>query len=58
MQAARVLTLVLLSVPAALWSQQHVSQFKDLISSGRAGARFLPTRAANTTSPITPPIVH
>jgi hypothetical protein len=34
MRVARVLTLVLLSVPAALWSQEHGSQFKDLISWG------------------------
>jgi hypothetical protein len=34
MRVARVLTLVLLSVPAALRSQEHSSQFKDLISWG------------------------
>jgi hypothetical protein len=34
MRVACVLTLVLLSVPAALWSQGHGSQFKDLISWG------------------------
>ena len=34
MRATRVLTLVLLSVPAALWSQEHGSQFKDVISWG------------------------
>lgn len=34
MRVARVLTLVLLSVPAALWSQDHGSQYKDLISWG------------------------
>jgi len=34
MRVARVLTLVLLSIPAALWSQEHGSQFKDLISWG------------------------
>jgi len=34
MRSARVLTLVLVSVPAALWSQDHGSQYKDLISWG------------------------
>jgi hypothetical protein len=34
MRLARVLTLVLLSVPAALWGQEHGSQYKDLISWG------------------------
>jgi len=34
MRAGRVLTLVLLSVPAALWSQGHGSQYKDLVSWG------------------------
>lgn len=34
MRGARVLLLVLLSVPAALWSQGHGSQYKDLISWG------------------------
>jgi hypothetical protein len=34
MRVARVLTLVLLSLPAALWSQEHGAQFKDLISWG------------------------
>src|SRR5581483_7257402 len=34
MRVARILTLILLTVPAALWSQQHGSQYKDLISWG------------------------
>lgn len=34
MGTARVLALVLLSVPAAVWSQQHGSQYHDLISWG------------------------
>ena len=34
MRVARVLTLVLLSAPGALWSQDHASQYKDLISWG------------------------
>ena len=34
MRVPRVLTLVLLSVPGALWSQDHGSQFKDVISWG------------------------
>lgn len=34
MRIACVLILVLLSVPAAIWSQDHASQFKDLISWG------------------------
>jgi len=33
-RAARVLMLTALSVPAALWSQDHGSQYKDLISWG------------------------
>lgn len=34
MRVARFLTLMLLSVPTAVWSQDHGSQFKDLISWG------------------------
>jgi hypothetical protein len=34
MRVARILTLVLLSVPAALWGQDHAGQFKDSISWG------------------------
>jgi hypothetical protein len=34
MGAAPVLTLVLLSVPATLWSQDHGNQYTDLISWG------------------------
>jgi len=34
MRTARVLTLVLLSVPAALWRQGHGNQYKDAISWG------------------------
>lgn len=34
MRVARALTLVLLSVPAAFWCQDHASQYKDLISWG------------------------
>jgi len=34
MRAALVLALILLSVPAALWSQDHASQYKDVISWG------------------------
>ena len=34
MRVARVLTIVLLSVPAALRSEDHASQYKDLISWG------------------------
>jgi hypothetical protein len=34
MRVFRVLMLLLLSVPAALWSQEHGGQFKDLISWG------------------------
>jgi hypothetical protein len=34
MQVARVLAVAFLSVPAALWSQQHGDQFKDSVSWG------------------------
>jgi hypothetical protein len=34
MRVARILTLILLSIPAALWSQEHGAQFKDSISWG------------------------
>ena len=34
MRTARVLMCVLLSVPAALWSQDHGNQYKELISWG------------------------
>jgi hypothetical protein len=34
MRVIGVLTVVLLSIPAALWSQGHGGQFKDLISWG------------------------
>src|SRR5512140_1635148 len=40
MRVACSLTLVLLSVPVALWSQDHGSQLKDLISWGPAKETF------------------
>jgi hypothetical protein len=40
MRTVRVLTLVMLSVPAALWSQDHSSQYKDVISWGPGKETF------------------
>ncbi|MEO5922471.1 MAG: hypothetical protein ABIR70_01450 [Bryobacteraceae bacterium] len=40
MHVARVLTVVLLAIPAALWGQEHANQFKDLISWGPSKQTF------------------